>query len=170
MTLPDDESPGRALLVALGAMFAVAVVVGLAVGLAVSGVVSLSLDGSADGAEAEPTLVMPSLEETSPEEEPRESPTPSRKPKPPIELVLAPTSVGAGERIEISGSYPGGDGVDLQIQRREGDGWIDFPVTATVSDGRFATWIQTTRTGESAFRVYDGAADKASNVVVVTVG
>ena len=46
---------------------------------------------------------------------------------------------------------------------------MDFPVTATVRGGVFSTWILTSRTGESPFRVFDTTANRASNVVV-TIG
>jgi hypothetical protein len=78
--------------------------------------------------------------------------------------------VAPGERINFNGVYVDGEGVALQIQRKEDGTWVDFPVTATVRGGVFSTWIQTTRTGESPFRVLDVQANRASNAVVVTVG
>ena len=66
--------------------------------------------------------------------------------------------------------YVDGEGASLQIQRREGGTWTDFPVTATVRGESFETWIQTSRTGEQVFRVFDLAEDRGSNSVTVTVG
>lgn len=173
MAPPDDPSPGRALLHAGVAMLAVALLVGVALGGVALGVVKLSGLGSGGGpGEAAPrSLYIPDLEETDsaqPSQPPKRKK--KRRPKPPISLTVSPTEVGAGERIDLRGDYRGGDGATLQVQRREGGTWTDFPVTAEVSGGRFGTWIQTSRTGRSPFRMYDAAADKASNVVVVRVG
>ena len=83
---------------------------------------------------------------------------------------MAPQQVGAGERINFNGVYVDGEGASLQIQRRENGTWTDFPVTANVQGGSFETWIQTSRTGEQVFRVYDDAEERGSNTVTVTVG
>jgi hypothetical protein len=174
MPAPDDESPSRALLVALGAMLAVALVAGLAVAGVVVGAVRFSGIGASPSAEStsSPPLVIPEPSPT-PTGEPTapaaSSPRAPARPRP-IALTMAPRQVGAGDRIDLSGTYPrGGDGTELQVQRREGGRWVDFPVSTEVSDGRFATYIQTTRTGRARFRVYDAAEENASNVVVVTV-
>ncbi len=96
-------------------------------------------------------------------------PAAERKPERAITLTASPPSVSALERIDLSGSYRGGDGATLQVQRREGD-WVDFPVTATVRGTTFATYILTSRTGASQFRVVDEATGEASNTVTVRVG
>lgn len=188
MSTPDDggDSPQRALLVALLAMAGVAILVGVAI--AGAAVVVLNSAGVGDTeAEAarrgDATLFVPRYKPTksvesdlglptpetseSPSEEPSESAGPRTDQ---IELSVSPQSVGPGDRINFNGTYVDGEGVALQIQRKENGSWVDFPVTATVRGGVFSTWIQTTRTGESPFRVYDEEADRASNVVVLTIG
>ena len=70
----------------------------------------------------------------------------------------------------FNGVYIDGEGVALQIQRREGGSWSDFPVQANVRGGVFSTWIQTSRTGEQRFRVADPTTDRVSNVVRITIG
>lgn len=185
---PDEESPGRALLTALLAMAGVAVVVGLAVGLVAAGVLGGVGDGSGGGGQqARATLYMPEYEPTEssgedewpnlPEASESDSPDPAEEPveeKSPkadkITLFAAPQSVSPGERINFNGVYIDGEGVALQIQRREGGTWSDFPVDATVRGGVFETWIQTSRTGEQRFRVADPTTDRVSNVVRITVG
>jgi hypothetical protein len=188
MSTPDGgDSPPRALLVAVAAMAAVALLVGLAIAAAVVSVASFAGfgEGGADSGRGggEETLVIPRYEPTrtvdadsgaeSPAADKKEKKKRSAKPSPRAErirLFVAPQSVGPGERINFNGVYSDGEGVALQIQRKEGGVWTDFPVTATVRGGTFSTWIQTTRTGTSAFRVYDPSADRGSNPVEVTIG
>jgi hypothetical protein len=184
MAATDDESPGRALLVALGAMAGVAVLAGVAIGLVVMAVVRFAGVGESAGAaqEAPQSLYIPKYSPTGgPEDDldlPKVSPSPSPslgkasdQPRPDrITLFVAPQRVSPGERINFNGVYNQGEGVELQIQRKEGARWTDFPVTATVRGGSFSTWIQTSRTGRSPFRVYDRQAGRGSNPVLVTVG
>ena len=189
MTTPDDggDPPRRALLVALAAMAGVAILVGLAIGGAVVTVMNMAgVGASSDSASGggEETLYIPRYQPTqstetddlglpTPTASETPSETPSEEPSPRtdrIKLFAAPQSVGPGERINFNGVYVDGEGVALQIQRKEGGSWVDFPVTATVRGGVFSTWIQTTHTGESPFRVLDVEANRASNVVTVTVG
>ena len=51
-----------------------------------------------------------------------------------------------------------------------GGSWSDFPVTVSVSDATFATYVQTGQAGKAKFRVLDTSSDKASNPVTVTIG
>jgi hypothetical protein len=189
MTTPDDggDSPPRALLVALVAMAGVALLVGLAVGGAAVTVMSFAGVGSDESrstSRGEESLFIPRYKPTETVETdlglPGQSDAPSGKKEKPskepsprtdrIKLFVAPQSVGPGERINFNGVYVDGEGVALQVQRKEAGTWTDFPVTATVRGGVFSTWIQTSRTGEAAFRVFDGDANRASNVVRVTIG
>jgi hypothetical protein len=82
--------------------------------------------------------------------------------------------VGVGEGVVVGdsdglGSYPGGNGTTLQVQRREGGSWAAFPTSATVDDGTFRTYVESGQPGPNAFRVVDPARGQASNVVVFTV-
>lgn len=183
---PSDESPGRTLLAALGAMVGVALLVGVAVGGVA--MVAVNLVGVGDtettSEEAPESLFMPKYQPTESADEDlglpdaESSPTPeldapSEEPSPPanrIKLFVAPQNVSPGQRINFNGVYGGGEGAELQIQRKENGTWTDFPVTATVRGGSFETWIQTSRTGRGVFRVYDGEADRGSNPVTVTIG
>ena len=188
MTTPDDggDSPRRALLVALVAMAGVALLVGLAVGGAAVTVMSFAGVGDDTGessSRSEESLFIPRYKPTKTVEAELGLPSPSTSGKGEaepseessprtdrIKLFVAPQSVSAGERINFNGVYVDGEGVALQIQRKEGGTWVDFPVTATVRGGVFSTWILTSRTGESPFRVFDATANRASNVVTVTIG
>jgi hypothetical protein len=190
MSTPDDgdkgESPSRALVVALAAMAGVAILVGLAVGGAVVTAANVVGVGAAEGSTnggSEESLFIPRYKPTksvetdlglptpSTSETPSESPSEEASPRTDkIKLFAAPQQVSPGERINFNGVYVDGEGVALQIQRKEGSAWVDFPVDATVRGGVFSTWIQTSRTGESPFRVFDATANRASNVVVITIG
>lgn len=102
-----------------------------------------------------------------------ESADPELAPKTPspkgLRLAMTPASVNPMERINITGTYQGQDAIQLQIQRRENGKWTDFPIEVQVRAGSFSTYIMTGRVGENSFRVFDPKANKASNVVVVTV-
>lgn len=95
--------------------------------------------------------------------------TPATKP-PGITLSAGETTVGSMDRIDLSGVYTGGEGAVLQVQRREGGHWTDFPVTAGVSGEQFSTYVQTGHTGRQQWRVKDTDSGRSSNAVTVTVG
>lgn len=189
--MPDDEDTlGRSLATGLGALVLVALVIGGLVSLLAVGALNVvGLAGSERGPAEEPTLYLPSPSLT-PTEKPAASPTaspsatpspaasatpspsstPSKKPKkrPGITLTASPSTVGSYEQINLLGSYPGGNGAVLQVQRREG-GWVDFPTTATVQGGRFGTYVESGRTGRNYFRVVDEATGRASEPVTVII-
>ncbi len=182
-----DDDPMRALLQALLAMAGVAVAVGLVIGLVAATVLGRSDDGSTGRAQAKASLYMPDYQPTEdagddewpdlPEIEQSDSPDPAEEPveeESPrgdkITLFGAPQAVSPGERINFNGVYIDGEGVSLQIQRREGSTWTDFPVTVAVRGGVFSTWIQTSRPGEQEFRVLDPETERTSNVVTITIG
>lgn len=86
-----------------------------------------------------------------------------RKPEPgKPKLQASPSRVDPGERISLTGTFPKlDDGAVLQVQRRDGGSWEDFPVEArTDGDGTFETWVVTSRTGKMKFRLQaeDGGA------------
>ena len=74
------------------------------------------------------------------------------------------------EQIDLTGVYPGGEGAILQVQRFTNGKWTDFPVTVSVSDETFTTYVQTSQPGANKFRVVDSDTDLISNEVRVTVG
>ncbi|HET6560707.1 MAG TPA: hypothetical protein VFG72_02445 [Marmoricola sp.] len=181
-----DESPGRTLLLAVAAMAGVALLVGLAIGGVVLAAVGTSDVGEGEVAadEAPQTMVLPKYSPTEPAGDEWDLPSYEPSPTPKIDLgeaeeegrgdritlFVAPQRAGPGERINFNGVYRDGEGATLQIQRQENGVWTDFPVTATVRGGSFSTWIQTSRTGEAKFRVFDPSLERASNVVKITIG
>ena len=84
-------------------------------------------------------------------------------------LTASPARVGSLQRIDLTGRYKAPNGTVLQVQRREGGHWTDFPVTATVNNGTFATYVETGHTGANKFRMLDVRTTEASNTVTVTV-
>jgi hypothetical protein len=102
---------------------------------------------------------------------PEPRPTKSRRPRPDnaIQLRVSASSVSSYQRVTLSGSYPGGNGTTLQVQRREGGSWASFPTSATVDGGTFSTYVASGQPGPNAFRVVDPSTGTTSNVVVFTV-
>ncbi len=124
-----------------------------------------------------PTLYLPTptpTETEAPETtEPEDTVLPTQTAEPvadELTLTAAQTTVPAMGQIDLSGTYPQGDGAILQVQRFENDAWTDFPVTVSVKGQAFGTYVMTGRTGPNKFRVIDTDSGKASNEVEVTVG
>lgn len=186
----DDE--GRPVLTGLLALVGVAVAVGLVLGLvAVMGSRFLGLDGSTSvGAAAERSMYLPKPEKTQQPSGPlitlapgeTQSPSssggqsdhqkPPKKQKPPksrISLSAGQTSVSPMEQIDLTGVYPGGEGAILQVQRFTNGAWQDFPVTTSVSNQTFSTYVQTSQPGLNRFRVVDTDTRLESNEVKVAI-
>lgn len=186
--LQDNDHP-----VAYGllALLGVGVVVGLILGLGalagakVAGVGSESADGASGG---EASMYLPKPEKTQPatgpeitlqpgqekspkDTEPSETETKKdKKPKKVISLSAAQTQVAPMEQIDLSGTYPGGEGAILQVQRFENGQWTDFPASpVSVSDQTFSTYVLTGIPGQQRFRMIDTGSGKTSNEVKVTV-
>ena len=182
--MAGDE--GRPVLTGLGALVAVAVVVGLVLGGAALGATQvLGLGGggsSSSTASAGASMYLPEPSATAPPTDPlitlapgeqtsaAPAPVESTAPQRAITLSSGQTAVGSMERIDLSGVYPGGDGAILQVERFRDGAWGDFPITASVRGDTFQTYVQTGVAGLNKFRVRDTRTGKRSNVVKVTVG
>ncbi len=181
----NDEQSGwlRQFLLGTGLLLLVALLIGGIVGVVVIGMLNVLGVGSTSGSAGQrPTLYIPDL---SPTTSPKAyavppaatsaatpSASPSAKPKKPelqISLQGFPDHVAPGQRISLTGTYPGAEGATLQVQQFQ-QGWSDFPVTATVSGGIFTTYVITSRTGPQRFRVVDQASGRHSNDVQIAVG
>lgn len=174
----DDRHP---VLSGLVALVAVAAAVGLVLGLGalvVSRALGLSGGDSQAGSGGGATMVVPTPSDTAssgPSGKPGKHHRPggsdsSSEAADSITLAAAQQSVSPMGHIDLSGTYPGGDGAVLTVQRFESGAWTDFPVSVTVSGGSYSTYIMTGHAGVNRFRMYDGSADEASNEVKVTVG
>ena len=186
----EEETPWtRQLLVGIGVLVAVSLVIGGVVSVVALGAAKVTgINGPKSGATEKPSLFIPSGSPTtraggvpdpsaaagsassSPSASASPSPTKTKKPADKgLTLRAFPAKVAAGQRIYLTGTYTGGTGARLQVQRFEG-GWADFPVTAGVAGVQFSTYVSTDHTGVNRFRVLDPANNRASNVVRVTVG
>ena len=180
----DEETPWtRQLLVGIGALLAVALIIGGVVSVLALGAARVSgiNDAHRPTASVSPSLYIPSGEPTtSPDTFPdpegsgnaSASPSPTKKPakkRAAISLQASPEQVPANERINLTGAYPRSEGASLQVQRFEGQ-WVDFPVSASVRGGSFSTYVYTGRSGPNRFRVVDKASGRTSNPVRVVVG
>lgn len=177
------DTEQRPVLTGLVALVAVALVIGVLGGLGVLAAVKAagiggSIDASEDSA-ASATFYLPKPTDTgtgipAPEESADPgagSETPeSEAPATEISLSAAQTSVSPMQQIDLTGTYPTGEGAILQVQRFEDGAWQDFPVTMSVSGSTFATYVQTSRVGPNKFRAIDTDTDTVSNEVTVTVG
>lgn len=103
---------------------------------------------------------------STPDSEPTESESEQSK----ISLSAGQTEVGPMEPIDLTGVYPGGEGAILQVQQFTGGKWDDFPVTTSVSNETFSTYIQTGQLGRNKFRMVDTKTGEISNEVRVTIG
>ncbi|MGH3444235.1 MAG: hypothetical protein ACRDPB_02555 [Nocardioidaceae bacterium] len=192
---PEDEDVPwiRQLPVVLGGLLVVALLVGAVI--AVIGLSVAKLTGvvsAAAGPTAQSSLYVPTARPTtrpqvypfpssslsskgsaSAEPSATSSPTPSSthtKRPAPISLQAYPLQVSPGARIHLTGVYSAGEGVVLQVQELTSGPWADFPVTARVSGGVFTTYVITSHTGPTKFRMLDKATGKSSGPVAVRIG
>lgn len=92
-----------------------------------------------------------------------------REQRPVISLSASPLTVSSMQRIYLTGTYPGGEGASLQVQRFERGGWRNFPTSTSVSGGTFSTYVMTGQSGPNRFRVVDAGSARRSNAVTVRV-
>lgn len=179
---PRNEHP---IVHGLVALVSVAVAIGLLFGAAtLVATKGLGL-GDSEGAVAEDseggaTMYLPKPKETDtdpgplvtlgPGEEETPGSTGSAQAATGIVLSSAQTEVAPMQQIDLKGTYAGGDGAFLQVQRFQDGSWRDFPVTARVSGGQFSTYIQTGQTGQNRFRMADTDSGATSNEIVVMIG
>jgi hypothetical protein len=180
----DEERPVIAGLVAL-------VAVAAAVGLVAAGVIVVATHalglggggGSLLGSDQGATLDVPRPQKTKPANGPSitlgSNPTSSgashsvpkiHKLKKQISLQAGQSTVAPMGRIDLTGTYPGGEGAVLNVQKFSNGTWQDFySISATVTNGTFSTYIQTGTPGLNRFRVIDSDTKLASNEVRVRI-
>lgn len=194
MTQPpydDDHSVRNGLVALVGVALAVGLILGV---VALAGTHLLGIaggGGSSSGAGAGETMYLPPPAKTSDATGPlvtldtQDSSTASSDPatasdsasstssgKPQrgrISLQALETTVPNFGKIDLTGTFPGGEGEILQVQRKQAGAWVDFAATVPVSNATFSTYIQTGVTGKNTFRVFDKSRNIASNPVDITV-
>jgi hypothetical protein len=185
--VPEPERKQHPVIAGLVALVGVGLAIGLLAGgatLVATRVMGLGADATAVDTGSKQSMYLPKPEKTTASSAPSSAPTltavseptgPVRTTKSPatgISLQAGQTRVGPMQRIDLTGTYPTGEGAVLQVQRATGpgDSWVDFPVTVTVSGGTFSTYVQTGRSGPNRFRVVDTDSDEVSNEVTITIG
>jgi hypothetical protein len=79
-------------------------------------------------------------------------------------------SARPSEAFRIQGTYHGGAGTFLRVQRWEGGEWLDFPLpTKTDEAGRFITQAEFAQPGRYRLRVLDPDSGVTSKTFVVVV-
>lgn len=174
---------------ALGAVVAVALVIGGVIGVAAYAAARMA--GLTGGDDSSSTSTQSGATSTSPgadQSTPTASPSPAhrrdveqvrKKDKRPVHhrrqhrahgltLGASPRQVHRMARVSLFGAYPGHGGA-LVVQRREGGHWDRFPVTVVVRAGHFHTWVASGYPGRNLFRVVDPATGTSSAPVTVTV-
>ncbi len=179
----DEERP---VIYGLLALVGVALAVGLVTGVAVmAGAHVLGLGGghAAVAGDAGATLYLPQPQKTKASDgpsitlgsEPTSGSTQTsnptiHKPKKQISLQSGETSVSPMGRIDLTGTYPGGEGAVLNVQKFSNGSWQDFySISASVTNGQFSTYIQTGTPGVNRFRMVDSDSTLTSNEVKVTI-
>lgn len=181
-----DEN--RPVIAGLLALVGVAVAIGLVAAVAVlAGAQVVGLSGghaAAVGGDDNASMVVPKPQKTQPASGPSitlgsnptsstsSSPPPKiHKPKKRISLQAGETQVSPMGRIDLTGTYPGGEGAVLNVQKFSNGSWQDFySISASVTNGTFSTYIQTGTPGLNRFRVIDSDTKLASNPVRVQIG
>jgi hypothetical protein len=90
--------------------------------------------------------------------------------KPTIQLEDLADSARPFEAVRIQGTYRGGAGTFLRVQRWEGDRWLDFPLpTKTDPSGQFITQAEFAQPGHYRLRVLDPDSGVTSKPFVVVI-
>jgi hypothetical protein len=107
---------------------------------------------------------------TEPTNEPSNESTGSGREEPTIQLEDLADSAKPFEAVRIQGTYRGGTGTFLRVQRWHGGQWLDFPLpTKTDQAGQFITQAEFGQPGRYRLRVLDpdsGVASKPFDVVI----
>jgi hypothetical protein len=183
VSVDEDRPVLVGLLALIGVGLAVGLIAGVAalVGVHVAGIGGGANAGSAGAAGA--TMYLPRPKKTPASNGPSitlgtsttttSSPTSSptiHKQRKRISLQAGEQTVAPMGRIDLTGSYPSGEGAVLNVQKMSNGTWQDFySISATVQNGTFSTYIQTGTPGVNRFRVIDSDTQLASNPVRVTI-
>jgi hypothetical protein len=181
----DDGNWPKQLLMGLAAVGVVALVVGgivSVIALAAANFAGVGSDPATSSEESSLYIPSPSSRPAEPAQQPS-TPTASdqpqtppsttkqpkpKQPKPVIRLSASRRVASTYQRVYLSGSYRGGNGARLLVQRYEGH-WVEFPVSATVRGGHFETYVESGQKGPNRFRVVDPATGRKSQPVTVTL-
>ena len=145
-----------------------------ATALAVLLIGALLFGASRDGgvtAQSVPTVTATATATVSkPTSEPSDESTDSGGEESTIQLEDLADSARPFEAVRIQGTYRGGAGTFLRVQRWEGGKWLDFPLpTKTDQSGQFITQAEFGQPGRYRLRVLDPDSGVTSKPFVVVI-
>ena len=107
---------------------------------------------------------------TEPTNEPSHESTGSGREEPTIQLEDLPDSAKPFEAVRIQGTYRGGTGTFLRVQRWHGGQWLDFPLPTKIDQaGQFITQAEFGQPGRYRLRVLDPDSGVTSKPFVVVI-
>jgi hypothetical protein len=107
---------------------------------------------------------------SKPTSEPSNESTASGGKEATIQLEDLPNSARPFEAVRIQGTYRGGTGTFLRVQRWDGGKWLDFPLpTKTDQSGQFITQAEFGQPGRYQLRVLDPDSGVTSEPFVVVI-
>ena len=145
-----------------------------AIALAAMLIGALLFGASRDGgvtAQSVPTVTATATATVSiPTNEPSHESTGSGREEPTIQLEDLADSAKPFEAVSIQGTYRGGAGTFLRVQRWQGGQWLDFPLPTKIDQaGLFITQAEFGRPGRYRLRVLDPDSGVTSKPFVVVV-
>ena len=135
---------------------------------------ALLFGASRDGgvtAQSVPTVTATATATVSiPTNEPSHESTGSGREEPTIQLEDLADSAKPFEAVSIQGTYRGGAGTFLRVQRWQGGQWLDFPLPTKIDQaGQFITQAEFGQPGRYRLRVLDPDSGVTSKPFVVVV-
>jgi hypothetical protein len=113
------------------------------------------------------TATMPA---SKPASEPSDESMDTDRDEPTIQLEDLAASARPFEAVRIQGTYRGGAGTFLRVQRWEGGKWLDFPLpTKTDQSGQFITQAEFGQPGRYRLRVLDPDSGVTSKPFVIVI-
>ena len=87
-----------------------------------------------------------------------------------IQLEDSADSAKPFQTVPIQGTYRGGGGTLLRVQRWESGKWLDFPLpTTTDESGRFTAYVELGQPGRYPLRVLDPDSGVTSKTLVLVI-
>ena len=132
--------------------------------------IGASRDGSVTAQSAPTVTATATATVSKPTSQPSDEPTDSGGEESTIQLEDLADSARPFEAVRIQGTYRGGEGNFLRVQRWEGGKWVDFPLpTKTDQSGLFITQAEFGQPGRYRLRVLDPDSGVTSKPFVVVV-
>jgi serine/threonine protein kinase len=88
----------------------------------------------------------------------------------PIQMAESAVSAKPFQAARLTGTYPGGPGTWLRVQRREEGAWLTFPIPAkTDPSGQFVAYVELGQPGRYQLRMLDPESGRTSEPVELIV-